>query len=88
MNFADDGPVRCELNSRTAGGALPSPKAIHVIRDGKLTTQDWDGKAQVIVPRNGATIMEWEVLPIRITSESGDIEFPIVLPDRVVSVNT
>ena len=61
MNFAEDGPVRCELNSRSAGGALPSPKAIHVIRDGKLTSQDWDGKAAVVVPRDGAAILEWEV---------------------------
>ena len=61
MNFAEDGPVRCELNSRSILGALPSPKAIHVIRNGKLTSQDWDGKAAAVVPRDGAAILEWEV---------------------------
>jgi hypothetical protein len=63
MNFAEDGTVRCELTSRTLAGALPQPKAMHVIRDGKLTTQAWDGKAPVVVPCDGAAILEWEVCP-------------------------
>jgi len=61
MNFADDGPVRCELNSRSVQGALPTPKAIHVIRDGKLVSQAWDGKAPTVAPRDGALILEWDV---------------------------
>jgi hypothetical protein len=61
MNFAEDGAVRCELNSRSVGGAVPSPKAIHLIRDGKLTSHDWDGKAPVVAPCDGAAILEWEI---------------------------
>lgn len=61
MNFAENGPVRCELNSRTAGGALPTPKAMYIIRDGNLSSQAWDGKSAVIAPRDDAVILEWKV---------------------------
>ncbi len=63
MNFAEDGPVRCRLDSRDVRGASPFPKAVHVIREGKLTSRKWDGDASVIVPRDGAAILEWEVCP-------------------------
>ena len=43
-----------------AGGALPSPKRLHVIRNGKLTSQDWDGKPPVVVPRDGVAILSGE----------------------------
>ena len=36
--------LRIELTH--VAGASPSPKAVHVIRDGKLTSHDWDGKAR------------------------------------------
>ena len=66
MNFAEDGPVRCELTSRSTGGALPSPKKVHVIRDGKLATQDlgWQS-AGGCAPRRGC-YFGMGGLPIRI----------------------
>jgi hypothetical protein len=61
MNFAEDAPARCELNSRSVQGASLLPRTIHIISGGKVSSQAWDGQAPVIVPRDGAAVLVWEV---------------------------
>jgi len=61
MNFAEDAPVRCELNSRLVQGASLLPRTVHIISGGKVSSQAWDGQAPVIVPRDGAAVLVWEV---------------------------
>lgn len=50
MNYAEEGPVRCELDSRHVRGALIAPNAVQIVSGGKMSTQAWDGLASVIVP--------------------------------------
>jgi len=61
MNFGEDAPVRCELNSRLVDGAMLTPKTVQIVSGGQLTSQPWDGQASVIVPRDGAAVLVWEV---------------------------
>ena len=60
MNFGEDAPVRCELNSRLVDGAMLTPKAVQIISGGQLTSQPWDGQASVNVPRDGAAVLVWD----------------------------
>jgi hypothetical protein len=61
MNHAADGSVYCGLTSRDVDGAEVWPRAIHVHSRGKWTCEAWDGKDAAIVPRDGISVLDWEI---------------------------
>ncbi len=63
MNFADDAPVRCELTSRALHGASIEPETVRIIAKGRASSQPWDGKASITLPRDGAAVLDWKVCP-------------------------
>jgi hypothetical protein len=61
MNYGAEGEAFCPLTRVDVNGADFRPKAVHYCANGKVETQDWDGKSPVPVRQDSLSVLEWSI---------------------------